>query len=114
MAAIRELGSQRSLFPLVLHAFLHRIKAGVVSNTGSKKHLQLVASRRGVAALPNWGVKNYVEHDYVIAKRIGAKGLWSDLYAVASKINARKTYMQDFIGIVREKCAADLDGIRLL
>ena len=41
--------------------------------------LQLVASRRGVAALPSWGIKSYVDHDYVIARRIGAHGLWSDL-----------------------------------
>jgi LysR family transcriptional regulator for metE and metH len=76
--------------------------------------LQLVASRRGIAALPNWGVKNYVDHDYVIAKRIGAKGLWSSLYAVARTPTARKKYVQDFVSIVREKCAAELDGIKLL
>src|SRR5258708_8314247 len=38
--------------------------------------LQLVASRRGVAALPNWGIKNYVDYGYVIARRIGKNGLW--------------------------------------
>ncbi|REG50019.1 LysR family transcriptional regulator [Paraburkholderia sp. BL6669N2] len=47
--------------------------------------MQLVASRRGIAALPNWGVKNYVDHDYVLAKRVGTQGLWSELYAVAAK-----------------------------
>lgn len=47
--------------------------------------MQLVASRRGIAALPNWGVKNYVDHDYVLAKRVGTEGLWSELYAVAAK-----------------------------
>jgi LysR family transcriptional regulator for metE and metH len=76
--------------------------------------LQLVASRRGVAALPNWGVKSYVEHDYVIAKRIGATGLWSSLHAVAPRASVRKNYVVDFIAIVREKCAADLPGIKLL
>ena len=76
--------------------------------------LQLVASRRGIAALPNWGVKNYVDHDYVIAKRIGAKGLWSSLYVVARNTTAKKKYLQDFVGIVREKCAAELPGIKLL
>ena len=76
--------------------------------------LQLVASRRGVAALPNWGVKSYVENDYVIAKPIGAKGLWSSLYAVTPKALATTSYLQDFVKIVREKCAAELDGIKLL
>jgi LysR family transcriptional regulator, regulator for metE and metH len=76
--------------------------------------LQLVASRRGVAALPNWGVKSYVDHDYVLAKPIGAKGLWSSLYAVTSRALAGKNYVQDFVAILREKCAADLEGIKLL
>ena len=42
--------------------------------------LQLVASRRGVAALPSWGIKNYIDHNYVIARRIETGSLWVDLY----------------------------------
>jgi LysR family transcriptional regulator, regulator for metE and metH len=76
--------------------------------------LQLVASRRGIAALPSWGVKSYVDHDYVIAKRIGTKGLWSNLYAVMPAALAKKRYLQDFVSIVREKCAANLKDITLL
>ena len=76
--------------------------------------LQLVASRRGVAALPNWGVKNYVDHDYVQAKRIGARGLWSELYATVPAPLARRPYVADFVAIVRDTCAAQLDGIELL
>ncbi|WP_342050379.1 MULTISPECIES: LysR family transcriptional regulator [unclassified Cupriavidus] len=76
--------------------------------------LQLVASRRGVAALPNWGVKNYVDHDYVLAKRIGAKGLWSELLATVPTAMAERPYVDDFVSIVRDTCAAELDGIELL
>ena len=76
--------------------------------------LQLVASRRGVAALPNWGVKNYVDHDYVLAKRIGRAGLWSELYATALKASAGKPHFDDFVGIVRNACESQLDGIELL
>ena len=76
--------------------------------------LQLVASRRGIAALPNWGVKSYVEHDYVVAKRIGAKGLWSELHATAPKALAERPYLADFVDIVRRSCAAQLAGIELL
>lgn len=76
--------------------------------------LQLVASRRGVAALPNWGVKNYVDHDYVLAKRIGPRGLWSELYATVPAAMARRPYVADFVSIVRDTCAAQLDGIELL
>jgi LysR family transcriptional regulator for metE and metH len=76
--------------------------------------MQLVASRRGIAALPNWGVKNYVDHDYVLAKRIGARGLWSELYAVGNKSFAGRPFFRDFVSIVRDTCAAQLDGIELL
>jgi LysR family transcriptional regulator, regulator for metE and metH len=76
--------------------------------------MQLVASRRGIAALPNWGVKNYVDHDYVLAKRIGPTGLWSELFAVSMKPIASRTYFADFVTIVRDTCAAQLDGIELL
>ncbi|HEX5310735.1 LysR family transcriptional regulator [Aquabacterium sp.] len=76
--------------------------------------LQLVASRRGVAALPNWGVKSYVDHDYVLAKRIGLRGLWSELYAIAPQALASRPYLADFVQIVRDICAAQLAGIQLL
>ncbi|SMG56211.1 LysR family transcriptional regulator [Paraburkholderia susongensis] len=76
--------------------------------------MQLVASRRGIAALPNWGVKNYVDHDYVQAKRVGPHGLWSELYAVVAKGFASRPYFDDFVRIVRDTCAARLDGIELL
>lgn len=74
--------------------------------------LQLVASRRGIAALPSWGIKNYVAYDYVIAKRIGAKGLWSDLYAASLRDMAQQAYVRDFIDTARNTCFASLDGVR--
>jgi LysR family transcriptional regulator for metE and metH len=76
--------------------------------------LQLVASRRGIAALPSWGVKSYVDHDYVLSKRIGAKGLSSDLYAIVNRADATRPYVHDFVGIIRQICASELDHIQLL
>jgi LysR family transcriptional regulator for metE and metH len=76
--------------------------------------LQLVASRRGIASLPNWGVKSHVDHDEVVAKRIGARGLWSELHAVAPRALGDRAYLHDFVAIVRDTCAAQLDGIELL
>jgi LysR family transcriptional regulator for metE and metH len=73
--------------------------------------LQLVASRRGVAALPSWGLKNYVDHDYVIARRIGSQGLWSDLYASTLTETASRPYLRDFLTTARNTCFATLDGI---
>lgn len=76
--------------------------------------VQLVASRRGIAALPNWGLKNYVELGYVAAKRIGPKGLWSELHAFAPAGVAEKPYFAELVTIIREQCAAGLEGITLL
>jgi len=76
--------------------------------------LQLVASRRGIAALPNWGIKNYVDYDYVVAKPVGEHGLWSDLYVSVPEAQKQKAYVLDFVNVIREQCAATLDGIKLL
>src|SRR5450830_197091 len=76
--------------------------------------LQLVASRRGVAALPNWAIKNYVDYDYVIAKPIGEHGLWSDLFVSVPPALKGRAYVADFVKVIREQCAATLDGIKLL
>jgi LysR family transcriptional regulator for metE and metH len=76
--------------------------------------LQLVASRRGVAALPNWGIKNYVDYDYVIARRIGAKGLWNDLYLSVPRTLEARPYIGDFVNVIREQCSRTLEGIELL
>lgn len=76
--------------------------------------LQLVASRRGVAALPNWGLQSYLEHDYVAAKRIGRRGLHSDLYAIGSGVLMQRPFARDFVALIRERCSASLEGIQLL
>lgn len=73
--------------------------------------LQLVASRRGIAALPSWGLGNYLEHDYVIAKRIGKKGLWSSLYAATTEDMGNRAYFADFLSVLKETCFATLKGI---
>ncbi len=76
--------------------------------------LQLVASRRGLAALPNWAIKNYVDYDYVLARPVGEQGLWSDLFVSVPPALAGRPYVLDFVGVIREQCARTLDGIKLL
>lgn len=76
--------------------------------------MQLVASRRGLAALPSWGIGSYLEHEYVIAKPIGTKGLWSELHATGKPDLLSRPYAVDLVDIIRETCAAHLAGIRLL
>lgn len=76
--------------------------------------MQLVASRRGLAALPNWGIQSYVEHQYVIAKPVTKKRLWSELYAIGTGETMLRPYAQDLVKIIRETCSANLQGIKLL
>ena len=75
--------------------------------------VQLAASRRGVAALPSWGLQSYLSHDYVQGLRIGPKGLWSALHAICPKALASRPYMQDMAEIMRSECA-QLPGIEWL
>lgn len=75
--------------------------------------VQLVASMRGIAALPSWGLQSYLAHDYVKAVPIGPKGLWSELHAISPKTMASLPYMQDMAQIMRQECAK-LPGIEWL
>jgi LysR family transcriptional regulator for metE and metH len=73
--------------------------------------LQLVASRRGIAALPNWTVQSYLERGYVLAKPIGEAGLWSALYAATAEDMAQSAYLGDFLDIVRSSSFRNLRGL---
>lgn len=76
--------------------------------------LQLVASRRGIATLPVWAAQNYLNRDYVRAKRITANGLTGKLYAACLPDVSDKPYLADFVRGTRESCYLDLRDIELL
>lgn len=76
--------------------------------------IQLVASRRGVAVLPFWAVKPYLERGYVVARRVGETGLISELYAALRADDARLAYALDFVTTVRETSFATLPGLSAL
>jgi len=76
--------------------------------------LQLVASRRGVAALPLWAVATYLDKGYVSARQIGAPALSGELYAATLPSLARRPYINDFVATMRETSMASLPGIELL
>ncbi|MDO4226778.1 LysR family transcriptional regulator [Neisseria dentiae] len=76
--------------------------------------IQLVASRRGIAALPYWTVMPYLEKGYVISRQITPNGLQSELYAAMRAEDAGKTYLENFCQIVRERSFADLPGLSVL
>ncbi|MGN6389580.1 MAG: LysR substrate-binding domain-containing protein [Burkholderiaceae bacterium] len=76
--------------------------------------LQLVASRRGIATLPLWAAQNYLDRDYVVARRITPDGLTGRLYAACLPGLSAKPYLVDFVRTMRENCYLNLPSIELL
>ena len=76
--------------------------------------LQLVASKRGIATLPIWAAQNYLNRDYVLAKRITPDGLTGRLYATCLPEISNKPYLADFVSTTRESCYLNLDSVELL
>ncbi|MCY4753817.1 LysR family transcriptional regulator [Pelomonas aquatica] len=76
--------------------------------------LQLVASGRGLAALPLWAVEGYLARGYVARQRIGEPGLTGRLHAVSSEALAPRPFLADFVRIMRETSLLNLAGVSLL
>jgi LysR family transcriptional regulator for metE and metH len=76
--------------------------------------LQLVASGRGIAALPSWTVGNYIERGYVVSRAIGEGGLRCELYAATSRSGAEATYLREFITLTRTLSLTQLAGVSAL
>lgn len=64
--------------------------------------LQLVASRRGIAVLPDWVLSDYVAREYVSARPLGKTGMQGTVYAAIRQREAETAYLQDFIKLARE------------
>ncbi|HYD61677.1 MAG TPA: LysR substrate-binding domain-containing protein [Noviherbaspirillum sp.] len=64
--------------------------------------LQLVASRRGIAALPLWAVSNYLEKRYVTARPISRNGLQSSIWAATLPAISSHPYIEEFVSLIRE------------
>lgn len=74
--------------------------------------MQLVASGRGVCALPNWALTEYLQRDYVKGVPLGEHGLWSTLFAALREDHREMPWMIDFLRTARETSFEVLDGIR--
>lgn len=74
--------------------------------------LQLVASRRGIAAMPRWAVQPFLDREYVVARPIGKHGLQSALYAATTDALSKVAWMSDFQQIMRRVSFASLQGIK--
>ncbi|MCE1117347.1 MULTISPECIES: LysR family transcriptional regulator [Pseudomonas] len=73
--------------------------------------MQLVASGRGVCCLPNWAVHEYSSRGYVIAKRLGERGLHATLFAAVRTDMLEVPYMSDFLLTAKDISFATLAGV---
>ncbi|MFC0322009.1 LysR family transcriptional regulator [Gallibacterium melopsittaci] len=76
--------------------------------------IQLVASKRGIAAVPYWAVLPYLERGYVVARKITNKGLYSNLYAAIRAEDQNIAYIDDFYETVKNKSFATLPDLIVL
>lgn len=74
--------------------------------------VQLVAAGRGVAALPNWALTEYLDLKLVEAVRLGEAGVWRTLYAAVRDGDESVPYVQEFMDTARDLCFQNLSGIR--
>lgn len=74
--------------------------------------LQLVASHRGVCALPNWALAPYLERAYVAARPLGKEGIWTTLHAALRKEEEHLPYLIDFLETARDVSFKTLKGIK--
>ena len=73
--------------------------------------VQLVASGRGVACLPNWALHEYLERDYLAVKSLGEDGVWPTLYAAVRKDQADAAFIRGFVDAAMDTCFDNLRGI---
>lgn len=74
--------------------------------------VQLVASHRGVAALPNWTLTEYLGQGWLHICHLGKTGVWRTLYAAVRAEDADASYLHAFLDQARTTCFETLDGIR--
>ena len=76
--------------------------------------VQLVASGRGVACLPNWALQPYLDAGLISSRPLGKKGIWPTLYAAIREEQKDSSYMKDFLQQSLHSCNNNLVGIEPL
>jgi LysR family transcriptional regulator for metE and metH len=76
--------------------------------------VQLVSSHRGVAALPNWALTEYLNQGWLRTCRLGPQGVWRTLYAAVRSEDVESYYLTAFMKQARETCMSTLTGIETL
>jgi LysR family transcriptional regulator for metE and metH len=68
--------------------------------------LQMVASGRGVAALPRWLVQEYAGKVDVVPVRLGPRGIAKQIFLGAREADLPIDYLQAFIQMARQPADA--------
>lgn len=76
--------------------------------------IQLVASKRGIAAMPFWAAKPYLDRGYVVARKITKQGLYSNLYCAYRESDANSAFLEDFYETVKSQSFSTLPGLSVL
>ncbi|MDC3358113.1 LysR family transcriptional regulator [Pseudomonadales bacterium] len=74
--------------------------------------VQLVASGRGTACLPNWALMEYVDNQIIVARKLGEHGIWATLYAAIREDQKDAAFIEDFLATVEDTCFSNLSGIK--
>ncbi len=72
--------------------------------------LQMVASQRGVAALPRWLVQDYAARLDIVPVRLGAKGIAKQIHLGAREADLDTDYLKAFVELARGSSAQGGDG----
>lgn len=67
--------------------------------------LQMVASGRGVAALPRWLAQEYAQKMDVVPVRLGPRGIPKQIHLGAREADLQTDYLQSFIALARSMAA---------
>ncbi len=73
--------------------------------------IQLIASSRGVACLPNWALHEYIERNYIVSRSLGEDGIWPNLYAAVRSDQADVSFIESFVRTAKATCFENLVGI---
>ncbi|MBL1432517.1 MAG: LysR family transcriptional regulator [Gammaproteobacteria bacterium] len=65
--------------------------------------LQLVASGRGVAALPNWVLADSLAKNTIAARPLGRKGMHGTMYAAVRQYQRQLAHINEFIVMARQR-----------
>lgn len=73
--------------------------------------LQLVASQRAIAAMPDWAVQPFLEKKYITSRPIRKNGLFANLWAATTTDSSQTAYMREFLDTMRRISFSTLKGI---